>query len=152
MAGNKAKAAIGKWQLGTGKGKTKPTRKHLALSTQHLAKTKTKSKTNRKTRPRTSSKTHRAKARRHVQNSDYQKVTTFPQVKGKVVREVRFSHDDPNNVLAIAFKDRTVLYFDINPEALILPLEVSAHYIGETLNARRSWDGLAGAGKTVFSI
>ena len=69
-----------------------------------------------------------------------------------MVREVRFSHDDPNNVLAIAFKDRTVLYFDINPEALILPLEVNAHYIGETLSARRSWDGLAGAGKTVFGI
>lgn len=69
---------------------------------------------------KTTGKPRRAKTPRpQVRHDGIGRVTTFPQVKGKVVREVRFSHDDPNNVLAIAFKERTVLYFDINPEALI---------------------------------
>jgi hypothetical protein len=70
-------------------------------------------------------------------------VTTFPEVKGKVVREVRFSHHDPYNVLAIAFKDRTVLFFDIDPEPLVLPVDIRAHYIGERRSAAKTWERLA---------
>lgn len=73
----------------------------------------------------------------------HEKITSFPQVKGKVVREVCFSHDEANNVLIIDFKDRTGLYFDINPKALILPLEVSAHYIGKTRSTRKTWERAA---------
>jgi hypothetical protein len=66
-------------------------------------------------------------------------VTTFPEVKGKVVREMRFTHHGLDNVLAIAFKDRTVLVFDIDPEPLVLPVDIRAHYIG----AARAWERLA---------
>jgi hypothetical protein len=71
-------------------------------------------------------------------------VTTFPEVKGKVVREVRFTHDDPDNVLAIAFKDPTVLYFEVDPEPLVLPVDIRAHYIGERRSAAKTWEGLGG--------
>ena len=86
----------------------------------------------------------RAKARRRVRRSDdNDRVTTFPEVKGKVVREVRFTRDDPDNVLAIAFKDRTVLVFEVDPEPLVLPVDIRAHYIGERRSAARTWEGLA---------
>jgi hypothetical protein len=70
-------------------------------------------------------------------------VTTFPEVQGKVVREVRFSHLDPENVLAIAFKDRTVLVFEVDPTPLVLPVDIRAHYVGERRNAQRTWERLA---------
>jgi hypothetical protein len=89
------------------------------------------------------SRTPRATARRRAPRTDDDRVTTFPDVKGKVVREVRFTHDDPNNVLAIAFNDRTVLVFDIDPEPLVLPVDIRAHYIGERRSAAKTWEGLA---------
>ena len=96
-----------------------------------------------KTKPRKSSKTPRAKARRRGRRGDdNDRVTTFPEVKGKVVRQVRFTRDDPNNVLAIAFKDRTVLFFQIDPEPLLLPVDIRAHYMGDRRNADKSWEGL----------
>lgn len=68
------------------------------------------------------------KARRRERGrDDGDRVTTFPEVNGKVVREVRFSHHDPNSFLAIAFKDRTVLYFEVDPEPLVLPVDIRAH-------------------------
>jgi hypothetical protein len=57
---------------------------------------------------------------------------------------VRFTHDDPDNILAIAFKDRTVLYFEVDPEPLVLPVDIRAHYIGERRNAAKTWERLAG--------
>lgn len=97
----------------------------------------------KKKSPHKPSRTHWAKARqrgRRIDSSD--RVTTFPEVKGKVVREVRFSHGDPNSFLAIAFKDRTVLYFEIDPEPLVLPVDIRAHYIGVRRSAGKSWEGL----------
>ncbi len=124
MAGNEGKAAIGKSQTALGQ-RTKPNRKI-------------------RIQPRKPSRTSRVKARRRVRRiDDSDRVTTFPEVKGKVVREVRFSHHDPENVLAIAFKDRTVLVFDIDPEPLVLPVDIRAHYIGERRSASRTWEGLA---------
>jgi hypothetical protein len=87
----------------------------------------------------------RAKARRRARRSKFDasgRVTTFPEVKGKVVREVRFSHLDYEDVLAIAFKDRTVLYFQVDPTPLVLPAEIRAHYIGERRSAAKTWEGL----------
>lgn len=91
----------------------------------------------------------RGKARRVRRMDDSDRVTTFPEVRGKVVREVRFTHDDPDNVLAIAFKDRTVLVFDVDPEPLVLPVDIRAHYIGERRSAVKIWEGLA-AGKKSY--
>jgi hypothetical protein len=86
----------------------------------------------------------RAKARRRGRRSDDSgRVATFPEVKGKVVREVRFSHHGLDNVLAIAFKDRTVLVFDIDPEPLVLPVEIRPHYISDQRSAARAWERLA---------
>ena len=123
-------------------------------STQHSAHGKPGSATvsrsrrtnaNRKARTRKPARTSRAKARRRGQRSDDSgRVTTFPEVKGKVVREVRFSHHDPDNVLAIAFKDRTVLFFEVDPTPLVLPVDIRAHYIGERRSAAKSWERLAG--------
>lgn len=96
-----------------------------------------------KAKPRNPSRSSRVKARRRGRRSDNNdRVTTFPEVKGKVVREVRFTRDDPENVLAIAFKDRTVLFFQIDPEPLVLPVDIRAHYIGDRRSAARSWEGL----------
>jgi hypothetical protein len=100
-----------------------------------------------KTKLRKSSKTSRAKARQRRRRSKFDaggRVTTFPEVKGKVVREVRFSHLDPENILAIAFKDRTVLVFEVDPTPLVLPVDIRAHYIGEGRSAAKSWERLAG--------
>ncbi len=100
---------------------------------------------NHKAKTRKSSRTSQAKSRRRVRRSDdSDRVTTFPEVKGKVVREVRFSHHDPDNVLAIAFKDRTVLVFEVDPEPLVLPVDIRAHYIGDRRSAAKTWEGLAG--------
>ena len=87
----------------------------------------------------------RSKARHQRQGSDDNgwRVTTFPQVKGKVVREVRFSHHDTENVLAIAFKDRTVLVFDVDPEPLVLPVDIQAHYFGKDPKASKTWKRIA---------
>jgi hypothetical protein len=124
MAGNKAKAAMGKSQSATG----------------HRRKTNRKIRIHRKP-----TRTRRSKARRQRQrsNNDGWRVTTFPQAKGRVVREVRFSHHDLENVLAIAFKDRTVLVFDVDPEPLVLPVDIRAHYIGENPEATKTWERLA---------
>ena len=113
-------------------------------STQHSAVSRTKS--NRKTKLRKSSKA----TRRAQTTDDNGRVTTFPEVKGKVVRELRFTHDDPNHVLAIAFKDRTVLFFQIDPEPLVLPVDIRAHYIGERRSADKSWEELAGTANSSF--
>jgi hypothetical protein len=102
-----------------------------------------------KAKPRKPSNIRRAKARRRGRRSDDSDwVTTFPEVKGKVVREVRFSHHDLDNVLAIAFKDRTVLFFEVDPEPLVLPVDIRAHYIGDRRSAAKSWEGLAGRAKS----
>jgi hypothetical protein len=120
--------------------------KDTAVSSQHSAVSRSRrTKPNRKTRttPRKPSKA-RAKARRRGRRSDdSERVTTFPEVKGKVVREVRFSHQDYDNVLAIAFKDRTVLYFEVDPTPLVLPAVIRAHYIGERRSAAKTWEHLA---------
>jgi hypothetical protein len=98
-----------------------------------------------KAKPRKPRRTPRAQARRRGRRSDdSDRVTTFPEVKGKVVREVRFSHQDYDSVLAIAFKDRTVLFFEVDPTPLVLPVDIRAHYIGERRSAAKSWEGLAG--------
>jgi hypothetical protein len=90
----------------------------------------------------------RAKARRRGRRGDESgRVTTFPEVKGKVVREVRFSHQDYDNVLAIAFKDRTVLVFEVDPTPLVLPVDIRAHYVGERRSAAKTWEGLGGASR-----
>jgi hypothetical protein len=84
-----------------------------------------------KAKPRKPSRTPRPKARRRQRRRDDNgRVTTFPEVKGKIVREVRFTHDDLEDVLAIVFKDRTVLYFQVDPTPLVLPVDIRAHYIG----------------------
>lgn len=120
MAGNKD-TAISNKQLAIG-----PRRKPNRIQTQR------------------SSRTPRAKARQRLRrNDDSDRVTTFPGVKGKVVREVRFTRHDPENVLAIAFKDRTVLVFEVDPEPLVLPVDIRAHYIGERRSAAKTWEGLA---------
>ncbi len=86
------------------------------------------------------STTPQAKAgRRRRRSDDRDRVTTFPEVKGKVVREVRFTRHDPENILAIAFKDRTVLVFRVDPEPLVLPVDIRAHYIGERRSAAKTW-------------
>ncbi len=115
-------------------------------STQHSAVSRSKrTNANRKARTRKPFRAPRAKARRRGRRSDDGgRVTTFPEVKGKVVREVRFSHHDPDNVLAIAFNDRTVLVFEVDPEPLVLPVDIRAHYIGERRSAAKTWEGLAG--------
>jgi hypothetical protein len=98
-----------------------------------------------KAKLRKSSKAPRAKARQRGRRTDYNdRVTIFPEVKGKVVREVRFSHRDHDNVLAIAFKDRTVLVFEVDPTPLVLPVDIRAHYFGERRSAAKTWEGLAG--------
>ncbi len=134
--------------------------KDTALSSQRSAVSRgRRTNPNRKAKPRKPSRTPRVttpahehrvvrgprfKARRRVPRSDDSgRVTTFPEVKGKVVREVRFSHHDPDNVLAIAFKDRTVLVFEVDPEPLVLPVDIRAHYIGERRSAAKTWEGLA---------
>ena len=125
MAGNEGKAAIGKSQLAIGQ-RRKPHPKN-------------------KTQTRKKSKTRRPKARRRRPRSDSSgRVTTFPEVKGKVVREVRFTHHDFENVLAIAFKDRTVLVFTVDPEPMVLPVDIGAHYFGERRSASKTWEVLAG--------
>jgi hypothetical protein len=119
--------------------------KDTALSSQHSAVSRgRRTNPNRKTgtTPRKPSKT-RAKARRLARRNDGVQVTTFPEVKGKVVREVRFSHQDHENVLAIAFKDRTVLVFEVDPTPLVLPADIRAHYIGERSSAAKTWERLA---------
>jgi hypothetical protein len=117
--------------------------KDTALSSLHSAIGR-----NRRTQTPKKPKTRRATARRRSRRSDDDdRVTTFPEVKGKVVRQVRFTHDDPNKILAIAFKDRTVLYFQIDPEPLVLPLDIRAHYVGERRSADKSWEEL-GKGRT----
>ena len=96
-----------------------------------------------KAKTRKSSKARRAKARRrNSRPDDSDRVTTFPEVKGKVVREVRFTHADPENILAIAFKDRTVLVFTVDPEPMVLPVDIRAHYYGERRSASRTWEEL----------
>ena len=118
--------------------------KNTAVSSRHSAVSQSKNKPHRKSRiqARKKSKTPRAKARRRGPRNDSDRVTTFPEVKGKVVREVRFTHDDPNHVLAIGFKDRTVLFFQIDPEPLVLPVDIRAHYFGERRSADKSWEEL----------
>lgn len=98
-----------------------------------------------KAKPRKPTRARRSKAPRQREGSDDNgwQVTTFPHVKGKVVREVRFSHYDNENVLAIAFKDRTVLVFDVDPEPLVLPVDIRAHYFGEDPKASKTWERLA---------
>ena len=103
-----------------------------ALSIQQSAVGQNKTKTRKRAKPR----------RRRQRLDDSYRVTTFPEAKGKVVREVRFTHHDPENVLAIAFKDRTVLYFTVDPEPMVLPVDIQAHYIGERRGQGRSWEGL----------
>jgi hypothetical protein len=110
-------------------------------STQHSAVSRgRRTNPNRKTQTRKSSKARR----RGRRGDDSGRVTTFPEVKGKVVREVRFSHHDSDNVLAIAFKDRTVLVFEVDPTPLVLPVEIRAQYIGERRSAAKTWERLAG--------
>jgi hypothetical protein len=142
MAGNED-TAISNKQLAHGKPGS--------ATVSHGKKTNRKSKTqtHKPSRITTPAREHpaardpRTKARRRMRRSDAdERVTTFPEVKGKVVREVRFTHDDPENVLAIAFKDRTVLYFEVDPEPLVLPVDIRAHYIGERRSAAKSWEGL----------
>jgi hypothetical protein len=95
-----------------------------------------------KTQTRKLSGARRPKARRRAAVSDGAQVTTFPEVKGKVVREVRFTHQDYESALAIAFKDRTVLFFQVDPTPMVLPVEISARYISERRNADKTWEGL----------
>lgn len=78
---------------------------------------------------------------------DLGRVTTFPDVKGKVVSGVRFTYNDPNSVLAIAFKDRTVLVFEIDPEPLVLPVDIRAHYIGEGPRDVKRWERMVASRK-----
>ena len=97
-----------------------------------------------KAKPRKPIRARRSKARQRQGSDDNGwGVTTFPQVKGKVVREVRFSHHDTENILAIAFKDRTVLVFDVDPEPLVLPVDIRAHCFGENPKASKTWERLA---------
>jgi hypothetical protein len=122
MAGNEGKAAPSQLAI---RHRRKPNRKN-------------------KTKTRKPSRALRPKARRRARRNDnIGRVTTFPEVKGKVVREVRFSHYDPENVLAIAFKDRTVLVFEVDPTPLVLPADIRAHYIGERRSAAKTWERLA---------
>jgi hypothetical protein len=37
-----------------------------------------------------------------------------------------------------------VLVFEVDPEPLVLPVDIRAHYIGERRSAARTWEGLAG--------
>jgi hypothetical protein len=117
--------------------------KDTALRSQHSAARRNRRNPNRKTQPRKSSKTPRTKSRRRDWKiEDSYRVTTFPEAKGKVVREVRFSHRDVENILAIAFKDRTVLVFTVDPEPMVLPVEIQAQYFGKGRSGR-TWDALA---------
>ena len=73
------------------------------------------------------------------------RVTRFPQLRGKVIRVMRFTHHDCDNVLVIHFTDGSFLVFDIDPEPLFLPLSIDAHYVrgsGRKTHAR-TWPGLA---------
>jgi hypothetical protein len=112
--------------------------------TQHSAVSRNRrTNADRKTLTPKRSKTPQTKARRARRSDSSGRVTTFPEVKGKVVREVQFSHYDPENVLAIAFKDRTVLVFEVDPTPLVLPVDIRAHYIGERHSAPKTWERLA---------
>ncbi len=117
--------------------------KDTAISNKQLAVSQ-REKPNRKTQARKPSRALRTKTRRARTSDSSDQVTTFPEVKGKVVREVRFTRHDPENVLAIAFKDRTVLVFQVDPEPLVLPVDIRAHYIGDRRSAAKSWERLAG--------
>ena len=128
MAGNEGKAAIGKSQLAISRAKNKPQR----------SKTKAPKK----------SKTSKTRAQQGSRRNDDELVTTFPEVKGKVIREVMFSHEDTENVLVIDFADRTALSFQIDPEPMVLPVDIRAHYLSNRQSADRRWGGLAGKGSS----
>src|SRR5262249_37948570 len=125
--------------------------KHTALSSQHSVHGKPGSTTvGRSRKPKRKSKTNtrkRSKARRPTWRNDDEQVTIFPEVKGKVVREVMFSHEDTENVLVIDFDDRTALSFQIYPEPMVLPVDIQAHYMSQRRSADKTWEGLAGKSK-----
>ena len=116
--------------------------KNTAVSSQHSAVSPGR-KTNPKSRSQKKSKTSKTKARRRSRRIDDERVTTFHEVEGKVIREVMLSHEGGENVLVIDFEDRTALSFEIDPEPLVLPVDIRAHYLGTRSSADRKWENLS---------
>ena len=112
--------------------------KDTAISNKQLAVSHGK-----KTKPRKKSKTTKIKTRRRSRKIDEERVTTFHEVEGKVIREVMLSHEGGENVLVIDFEDRTALSFEIDPEPLVLPVDIRAHYLGARSSADRKWENLS---------
>ena len=120
--------------------------KNTAVSIQHSAVSQGR-KTNPKSSSQKKSKTSKTKARRRSRRIAEERVTTFHEVEGKVIREVMFSHEGGENVLVIDFEDRTALSFQIDPAPLVLPVDIRAHYLGARTSADRRWEELAGKSK-----
>ena len=117
--------------------------KNTAVSTQHSAVSHTKNQPQPKNKTRKKSKTTNIKTRRRSRRNDEERVTTFHEVEGKVIREVMLSHEGGENVLVIDFEDRTALSFEIDPEPLVLPVDIRAHYLGTRSSADRRWENLS---------
>jgi uncharacterized protein YkuJ len=131
--------------------------KNTAVSTRHsvhgkpgsttVSKTKNQPRHKSKTKTPKKSKISKTKVQRR-RRDDEEQTTTFPEVEGKVVREVMFSHADTENTLVIDFEDHTALSFEIDPEPLVLPLDVRAQYLSDRQTGDRRWQGLAGKRKS----